>query len=282
MTNITIETPIFQGRISVWDSNPASQKIPVICIHGNSTEKNVFHKQFEALGDKYRLIAIDLPGHGNSHNATNPLVYSIRGYANVIFAVMNVMQIPKATIFGWSLGGHIGIEMYQQQPSKIAGLCITGTPPIPLTPEGFHQGFNPIPAVANLINKYAFTDEEAVEFIEAAGIDLEQESYLLAAAKKTDGSARVHLIDSMLKGEGVDQKEAVETSSIPLAVIAGINDAGVNNNYLINQVKYKNLWEHKVHVIPGAGHAPFLNQPEKFNTILTRFLDAMQKLYANE
>jgi len=48
---------------------------------------------------------------------------------------------------------------------------------------------------------------------------------------------------------------------------------GINNEYLINEVKYNNLWSGRVQVIQGAGHAALLEKPGEFNRILSQFLD---------
>jgi len=260
-----------EGMISVWDSS--SEGIPVICLHANSTEKAVFHRQFKDLGSKFRLIALDLPGHGKSDNAKNHSTYSMPGYAKVAFEVMDIMKLSQAIILGWSLGGHIGIEMCRQQPSRITGLCIIGTPPIPFTQEGFAKGFKPIPIILKLLGQESFTDAEAREFNEGGGINLEEEPYLHSATMRTHGLARSCMFASMMRGEGGDQKQVVEQLNIPLAVIAGENDVGINNEYLINEVKYNNLWSGRVQVIQGAGHAALLEKPGEFNRILSQFLD---------
>lgn len=61
-------------------------------------------------------------------------------------------------------------------------------------------------------------------------------------------------------------------------MIAGEQDAGINNDYIIQDVKFKNLWREKVHVIPDAGHAVFMEQSAEFNTILKQFL---QEVFEN-
>src|SRR5579872_1636260 len=59
-----------QGNIAYLDSG--GDGFPVVLIHGNSCSSQVFQKQFTTFGPRYRLIAIDLPGHGKSDNALDP------------------------------------------------------------------------------------------------------------------------------------------------------------------------------------------------------------------
>ncbi|MBA3239475.1 MAG: hypothetical protein H0T62_14190 [Parachlamydiaceae bacterium] len=58
---------------------------------------------------------------------------------------------------------------------------------------------------------------------------------------------------------------------LPIAVIAGEQDAGINNDYIIQEVKFKNLWREKVHVISNAGHAVFIDQSVEFNNMSNSF-----------
>ena len=62
-----------QQRIAAYES--AGTGRPIVLIHGNSASSRVWQKQLEGpLGRKYRLIAIDLPGHGDSAPAPHPEV----------------------------------------------------------------------------------------------------------------------------------------------------------------------------------------------------------------
>lgn len=267
-TKYTVSTAY--GRISVWDSQSSG---PVaLLLHGNSACKEVFKNQFESdVSKRFRLIAMDLPGHGRSENAKNPEeTYSLPGYANVAIAVLGKLGIRKASVVGWSLGGHIAIDMLKRYPD-IQGILITGTPPIPLTAEGFKQGFRPFPCL-HLLGQEKFSKEEAETFVAQGGIDPQKATFMIEAALRTDGKARSNMIASMQKGIGGNQKQIVEESEKPIAVIAGSEDAGINNDYIQKDVSSKTLWKTKVHLIQG-GHGVFWENSKKFNNIMSNFLD---------
>ena len=60
------------GAIAVHES--AGQGPPVVLIHGNSSSSSVFSRQLDGpLGRCFRLIAVDLPGHGASDDAKDPI-----------------------------------------------------------------------------------------------------------------------------------------------------------------------------------------------------------------
>jgi pimeloyl-ACP methyl ester carboxylesterase len=258
------------GRISILDNQGKGPA--VVFIHGNSACKEIFKKQFDgSLGDKYRLIAIDLPGHGKSDDSTEPKkTYSLPGYADVAMDVLSKIDVQRATIVGWSLGGHIALDMLKRWPGT-QGVLITGTPPIQLSAEGFKQGFRPFPCL-HLMSQEKFSLEEAETFVAQGGISSKAAPFLLEATLRTHGLARSCLIGSMQAGTGGNQKETVETSTKPVAVVCGENDAGINNDYIQKDVDFKNLWDKQVQVLKG-GHGVFWENTEKFNAILFRFLN---------
>jgi pimeloyl-ACP methyl ester carboxylesterase len=64
------------------------------------------------LAENHRLIAFDLPGHGQSSNAPHPArSYTLPGLADACVELLEKLGVTEAIAFGWSLGGHIGIEM---------------------------------------------------------------------------------------------------------------------------------------------------------------------------
>lgn len=262
------------GQISICDSKNDG---PVaLLIHGNSACKEIFEKQFQdPASRKFRLIAMDLPGHGKSENARDPVgTYSLPGYADVAIAVLKNLGIQKASIVGWSLGGHVAIDMLKKWDG-VQGILITGTPPIPMTGEGFKQGFLPFPCI-HLMSQEKFSREEANTFVSQGGIDTTKASYMIDAALRTDGKARANLIASMQKGVGGNQKEIVEASDKPVAIIAGQADAGINNEYIEKEISKKTLWQKKVHVIDG-GHGVFWDNAQKFNQVMFNFLEDINK-----
>ena len=91
------------------------------------------------------------------------------------------------------------------------------------------------------------------------------------AVTRTDGRFRKRLFEAALAGEGIDQRVAVESNPVPLAVVNGGADRLVNLDYF-DSVAYANLWEGHCHRLPGLGHAPFWEAPAEFNPILERLL----------
>lgn len=245
--------------------------LPVVFIHGNSSCKEVFVHQLEsAAGDEYRMIAFDLPGHGGSSNAFDTSTYSMPGLADTTMEVLAALNVDQAIVVGWSLGGHIALELLPRFQG-MAGLMIMATPPVHPIPELFMGGFrqDPHPMIA-LVGKDTLSEPE--QDLLAAGVYGKAVTPALRRAiARTDGRARSHVFATIFNGATADQQALAQNTTVPLAIVNGAEDPIVNLNY-VNGLTYASLWEKHCFVLRGEGHAPFLTSPHIFNPILGRFL----------
>ena len=265
------------GKISVLDSRGNGR--PVLFVHGNSFCKEIFSKQFSCdFLKKYRFIAIDLPGHGQSDKAADPeKTYCFEGYSAVVKEIVQKLELKNPAAVGWSLGGNVLLNNVAKG-EKFAGVLITGTPPIELSFEGFNRGILPLPSkVIKLLDQIEFSKEDAREFIEGVGcdIDLKKHPFALETVQKTDGFARRYLMASMAKNKDANQKTLVENNDTLLCVVLGADERAVNISYVMKEVRYRNLFNQKVYLIPNAGHSAFWDHALEFNQILDEFLSSL-------
>jgi pimeloyl-ACP methyl ester carboxylesterase len=246
-------------------------RTPVLLIHGNSSSGNIFSHQIAELKRMgHPAIAPDLPGHGRSDNARDPeSTYSFPGYAAALRGLLQSLNVSRYHVLGWSLGGHIGIEMWYADPGALS-LLVTGTPPVSLSPAGAARAFNVTP-VMNLAGLENFGLEEVKAYGSAMlGEPLDGRSQLARTIKRTDGKARHWMMKNGLAGVGIDQVSAVADCDRPLAIVQGNRDPFVNIPY-IQGLKYTNLWLNKP-ILIESGHAPHFQEPKLFNSYLRDFL----------
>jgi pimeloyl-ACP methyl ester carboxylesterase len=254
------------GSLAVEESGQGG--MPVLLIHGNSTCRGVFRHQLQGrLAENHRLIAFDLPGHGQSSDAADPMrSYTLAGLTDAAVELLGKLSVTEAVVFGWSLGGHIGIEMISRFPG-MRGLMITGTPPV--GPNNMAQGFIGSPG-AGMAGRQDLSEADIDAFVRAI-LGESVEPFLRDAVARADGRFRKRLFEAARAGGGVDPRLIVESSPVPLAVVNGGGDRVVNLDYF-DTVAYANLWEGRCHRLIGAGHAPFWQAPGDFNPVLERFL----------
>ncbi len=259
---------IHNQKIAYYESAGKGQ--PVLFIHGNSMSGLSFARQFEShLGERFRLVALDLPGHGESVPAPDPdSAYTLPAYATLVSEFAKRLEIDDAVLVGWSLGGHVLLEASGRLPDS-AGLMIFGTPPVgkPMAADAFLP--NPL---FPLSFKSDLSEEEVA--VVTAGFfkpDSRISTFFIEDMKRTDGRAREVLGVSVAEGNYTDEVSAVANLDKPLAVIHGELDPLVNLSY-IRGLPLPTLWRDEIQVIPDAGHSPHWEQPEVFNALLMEFV----------
>ena len=254
------------GSINVIDSGGSGS--PIVLLHGSAASVAAFGRQFDSpLIQQFRLIAFDLPGHGESANASDPAsAYSIQGLTRTTVEVLQGLGIARAVFFGWSLGGHIAIEL-MAQTDLVAGLMLTGTPPIAPGLLGLLRGFH-LSTDMLLTSKPAYTRADAERMVRLSFGDAHPPG-MVDATLRSDGRLRAAVSKSFLHGHGMgDHRSAVQSATVPIAFAEGQHDPFVRTGYAAS-LDIPALWGRRI--FTDAGHSPFWQSPETFNALLQRF-----------
>lgn len=97
---------------------------PVLLLHGGLGSGEQFGFQVPALAEKYQLVLIDTRGHGRSTLTRTKLTYHLM--AEDVIAVMDKLELPRASIVGWSDGGEIGLDLAIHHADRLAKLFVIG------------------------------------------------------------------------------------------------------------------------------------------------------------
>ncbi|MEU4094806.1 alpha/beta hydrolase [Streptomyces sp. NPDC026673] len=244
----------------------------IILVHGNSSSARVWRPLLESeFGQRFRCLAVDLPGHGGSGRREHPADYSLRSYASLLVGFAEELGGDDTVITGWSLGGHITLEAVPQLPG-VAGFVLFGTPPI-AGPEDVSRAFLPNPAM-NAGFSAEVDLESALSFASsflAPGSTAATDQFV-ADILATDGAARAGLLASLESGAFTDEVAVVADLTRPLAVLQGEGEQLVSLDYL-RGLAMPTLWRGAVQILPGVGHAPHVEAPLDFADVLTRFID---------
>ena len=244
---------------------------PVVFVHGNSSSARTWDPLLTGpFGARFRCLALDLPGHGDSPAAADQAAYSLPGYAVVLAEVAAALGAADAVFVGWSLGGHIALEAAPAMPAA-AGFAIFGTPPV-ASAEQMAEAFLPNPAMNVGFTAVVSSDEArsfAASFV-APGSALSLDPFV-ADILATDGNARASLLASIGAGQFADEVAIVAELRQPLAILQGDGEQLVNLGYL-RTLTAPTLWRGEIQLIPGAGHAPQQEVPAEFAALLAEFI----------
>jgi pimeloyl-ACP methyl ester carboxylesterase len=96
---------------------------PVICMHGLGASKASFLPTIAAMADHYRVIAMDLPGFGDSDKPI-PAAYDAPYFARAVEALLDALEIEHAHLIGNSMGGRVAIEMGLLRPERTKKIAL--------------------------------------------------------------------------------------------------------------------------------------------------------------
>ncbi len=242
----------------------------LLFVHGNSASANSFMPQFEShLAETFRLIALDLPGHGESSHLTGDESYSTQSYARILCEFIERLDLNKAVWVGHSLGGHIILQALGSFQNP-AGVFIFGTPPLG-NPPNFADAFLSNPDVAFYFKGHV-THEEARRAVQQlfAHDKTGENSLFERDFLRTDPDARIQVVEALGRLDFTDEIQTVLGLSCPIAVVYGDQERLISLDY-IEKIRIPSLWRGAVQIIQGAGHLPHWECSDDFNQKLKYF-----------
>lgn len=97
---------------------------PVLLLHGGLGNSNHFGFQLPALVDKFQVIAIDSRGQGRSTRTKVTITYDLM--ATDVVAVLDHLNIARASVVGWSDGGEVALKLGIKFPERVSRLFVFG------------------------------------------------------------------------------------------------------------------------------------------------------------
>jgi pimeloyl-ACP methyl ester carboxylesterase len=94
----------------------------IVFVHGTRLTRAAWTPQMEALSGAYRVVALDLPGHGVRADRA----FTIGGAADELGRVVGEAAGGRAVIVGLSLGGYVAMDLAARQPDRVRGLVLSG------------------------------------------------------------------------------------------------------------------------------------------------------------
>lgn len=97
---------------------------PLILLHGNGENNTYFEHQMEYFSDRYRVIALDTRGHGQSPRGTAP--FTIEQFSCDLYEFMKRQGIESTHILGFSDGANIAMRFAMKHPEMVKKLILNG------------------------------------------------------------------------------------------------------------------------------------------------------------
>lgn len=240
----------------------------VVLLHGYLESIEVWDDFAGALGKDYRVIRVDLPGHGFSDWGGREVV-GIDYMADTVAAVLEIAGVERCTVVGHSMGGYVALSLAANHPENVAGLVLFHSSPNADTPEKAANRQREIDLVEAGKKEMLARVNPGKGFAEAnlrrcseAIEDLAEQVMM------TEDAAIVAILKGMSQRK--DRNEDMRRLGIPQLMIFGLCDnfipVAAAESMALAQPQARVAW------LKNSGHMGFVEQPAESLEILKDFL----------
>ena len=235
----------------------------LVFVHGWSCDRSYWNDQVKTFSPKYRIVTIDLAGHGES--ATTRKNYTIELFGEDVAAVVNKLKLDKVILIGHSMGGAVVIEAAKLLKGKVIGLVGADT----------YQSF-----------KDDWTAEQKEGFLKpfTENFVVTAKGFVKSMFPKTADSTLVNKIaDDMSSAPPEIAKSAIRNLFFydPIPTLKEIHLPIISINcdmYPVSVEENKKYVDSfTVKMMNGVGHFVMLEDPVKFNRLLQEAVDELTK-----
>src|ERR1700730_12426620 len=239
---------------------------PLILTHGFSSTSEMWRGQIEALSKNHKLVLWDMRGHGQSDYPDDPKAYSEALTVADIAALLDAIGANNAVVGGLSLGSYMSLAFYRAYPARFRPLLIIDTGP------GFKKD-----DAREAWNKRA---RDTADRFEREGLAvLKSASREGSSVSHRDALGLARAARGMLTQRDARVIEVLPDIKVPSLIVVGADDAPflAASDYMAEKIPGAT----KV-VIPAAGHAVNIDQPQAFIDAVLPFLDTLSRSAAAE
>lgn len=236
---------------------------PLLLLHGLTSHHHRFIREIEVFKKDFYVIAVDARGHGRSDR---PAEFTLEDHIKDVIALMDALDLDKASLLGVSMGSYIAQGVAIKQPDRVKKMILIGAKAHGHTSsmsQLFSEHAEELKGMSfeqqmNRLAKYMFYDLRAV------GRWLrDTEKRELALSAKEQQVARKALA-------GFDFRPNLSKVKAKTLVISGTYDGlnppkdGREISELIPRASFMEFTK--------SGHAPHVEEPEKFIQVVSEFL----------
>lgn len=228
----------------------------IVFVHGWTCDESSWEGQVDAFAQDYRVVTLDLPGHGQSGGPEKTEDFSIDLFAAAVEAVRAELGAEKVVLVGHSMGAGVIRKYALNYPDHVAGLVAIDRP-LDVRPWA-----SPERRRAIVITRE--TRASAIEsmFVDGTSRPLREHirNMMMAASDVTAQGA----VDAMAAPEN-QSDQIITTPALTVWAEEVMNDYGFDAHEMVTNMEEVRM--------AGTGHFLMMERPEEFNAILREFIE---------
>jgi pimeloyl-ACP methyl ester carboxylesterase len=239
----------------------------VVLVHGYLETGDVWKDFASLISEKFRVITIDLPGHG--HSDIYGEIHSMDFLAEAVCGLLDTLGIEKAFITGHSLGGYVALAFVEEFSSRLTGYCLFHSHPFADSEEALKKREREI-MIVKAGKKFLMYPENVQRMF--ADSNLEGFGEQLEGMKKVASEIPAEGIIAVLKGMMArpSRLKIMEEGRVPCLWVLGSMDNYIPCDMMKQKVRLPVNAE--LLVLEKSGHLGFIEEKEKSAKALTDFI----------
>jgi pimeloyl-ACP methyl ester carboxylesterase len=228
----------------------------IVLLHGFTESLKIWSSFSTQLSKKYRVIAIDLPGHGKSDCIAK--VHTMERLAEVVFTVLKKLKVGKCLMVGHSMGGYVTLAFAAQYPELLRGFSLFHSHCFADTTVEQEKRSRTIAFVNQ--DKFSFIAQFIPELfpVEVHLKFAKQIERLVQRASKMEKDAVIAALEGMKCRK--DQTELLKTTKHPVLFILGQKDSRAPLARLWEMIALPSVSE--TLLLRDCGHMGYIEAPE--------------------
>ena len=254
------------NKVSYLDMGKGSKTI--VMLHGYLESKHIWHGFDVSLSDSYRVICIDLPGHGES-DVSYAYSLTVEKMAGAVKAVLRAEGIKSCFMIGHSLGGYVTLAFLEHYPAMLEGYCLLHSSPFADTLQKRVMRDREIELVIAGRQKLLF----AINIPSGFATDkLDEIPDLVSFAKDIAVSTKPDGVIAALEAMKCrpDRQNIMEESGKPLLVVLGKKDNYISHDIMASVAA--GVPDCTLLTLETSGHNGFLEDPKTLEAGIRSFL----------
>lgn len=252
--------------VSYIDEGPIHDQT-IILIHGFPLNKSMWDKQIEEFLHNYRVIAYDIRGHGNSD--AGDVDFSIDLFVKDLLGLMDKLEIEKAIVCGFSMGGYIALNAIENYPERFNALVLCDTNCTADNAEGKDKRLKTIESIKEFgLELYV---EESIKKLFAPVsflIQLEEIMLVRDMIMKTSNQSVFKTLHALANRKATCSN--LHKIKVPVHIMVGKEDEITPPEVALSM--HENIKGSTIHIINHAGHMSNMEKPKEFNNQFIEFL----------
>ena len=243
--------------------NDTGQGYPLVLVHGYLGSSEMWCLQRDYLSKFFRVISPALPGFGESHEAQS--LDSIHEMAKFIIGIIDEKKIDKFNLLGHSMGGMIVQEIAKLEGDRINKLICFATGSIGEIPGRFESIDETRKKLKNEGTEVSFSRVPKKWFVKG---DKDKNYYLCKnAVQNVSSKTADNALKAMKNWSGRDDLKNIKNETL---IVWGNKDISYNFDQI--DTLNKNIKNSKLEIFEGCSHNVHLEETEKFNNLIKKFI----------